>query len=162
MLRLLPCNCSIFSLLQGIQQVVIVGKGVFRQCMGVANPDVQSMLCVRLRKPHPSNIVIWLLSYYWKTYLLVKPGFFSEAKRIFAGSGIQISSDGFQCLVVATASHNFIRQVAENKISLWCGELNFLSSIAKSYPHPAYATFIHEVMSHWTSFGLQISWHPFC
>ena len=44
---------------------------------------------------------------------------------------------------------NFIRQIAEKKISFWCEELNSLSSIAKSHPHAAYAAFAHRVMSHW-------------
>ena len=49
----------------------------------------------------------------WKTHLLVKPDFYFEAKTIFAGTGIQISLDGFQYLGGAIESHNFIKQVVE-------------------------------------------------
>ena len=67
---------------------------------------------------------LWLLPNNQKTDLLVKPDFYSEAKRVFTGSGIQISSVGFEYLRGAIGSHNFIRQVAENKITLWCEELH--------------------------------------
>ena len=34
----------------------------------------------------------------WKTHLLVKPDFYSEAKTVFAGSGFQIGLHGFEYL----------------------------------------------------------------
>ena len=82
---------------------------------------------------------LWLLSNNWKTQLLLKLDFNYEARRVIAGSGIQISSDGFEYLGGAIGSHNFIRQIILNKISLCCEELNTLNFIAKSYPLAAYA-----------------------
>ena len=94
----------------------------------------------------------WLLTNNEKTHLLVKPDFYSEAKRVFASSGMQISLDGFEYVKGAIGTHTFIIQISENKISLWCEELNSLRSIAKSHPHAAYSAFTHRVMSQWTYF----------
>ena len=80
----------------------------------------------------------WLLTNNEKTHLLVKPDFYSEAKRVFASSGMQISLNGFEYVKGAIGTHTFIIQISENKISLWCEELNSLRSIAKSNPHAAY------------------------
>ena len=85
-----------------------------------------------------------------KTYLIVKPQFEEQAKSIFAGSDIKVTTDGHRHLGAVVGSDTFRDEYVKNHISEWINEVRCLSKIAKTQPHPAYAAFTHGLTGHWS------------
>eukprot|EP00117_Sycon_ciliatum_P033528 scpid19357/ scgid25783/ len=85
-----------------------------------------------------------------KSVLLVKPQFLDEATSIFAGTGIDIRTDGCRHLGAALGSAEFSRCFMERKVQSWVEEVMSLSTIASSQPQAAYAAFVHGLRSKWS------------
>ncbi len=85
-----------------------------------------------------------------KTWLVTKPNHLDRATNIFAGSGVNITSEGRPYLDAAIGSCECIEEYVNTKVQLWSSSINTLSNIAKSQPHAAYSAITHGLLSKWT------------
>ena len=85
-----------------------------------------------------------------KTWLITKEEHLAEAKETFAGTNVQITTDGKPHLGAPIGSLDFRKQFVDQKVQEWCNEVRVLSSIAHSKPQAAYAAFTHGMISKWT------------
>ena len=76
-----------------------------------------------------------------KTWIIVKPQYLDEAKALFQGTNIQITSEGKKHLGVTIRSAMYRKEYSNSKIDIWTGELSLLSEIAAYAPHEAYTCF---------------------
>ena len=84
-----------------------------------------------------------------KTHILAKPHHVDNAKEVFRGTGIVISTEGERYLGGALGTPSFVRQYVERKVNCWVNEVEKLSKIAETQPHAAYAAFTHGLSSKW-------------
>ena len=85
-----------------------------------------------------------------KTHLVVKAQFLEKAKELFAGTNVNITTQGKRHLGAAIGSKNFTEYYVKVKVKTWIQELKQLSEIATSEPHAAYAGFVHGLSSRWS------------
>jgi hypothetical protein len=78
-----------------------------------------------------------------KTFLVVKPGLHESARKIFAGTGIQISegsgddpTGGQRDLGAAIGSKRFVADYLAKKIAKWTSQVERLAEIAMTQPQP--------------------------
>ena len=76
-----------------------------------------------------------------KKWLIVKPQHEHDAKKLFSGTGIGITSEEKRHLGAALGSRSFLESYILN-----------LFLIAKTQPHAAYCAFVHGVSGLWTFF----------
>ena len=84
-----------------------------------------------------------------KTYLLTKVEREAEAKLAFAGTGVQITSEGRRYLGGAFGEPDFKTQFLHEKVSTWTGEIERLATIARTQPHASFAALTHGVIGRW-------------
>ena len=87
-----------------------------------------------------------------KTWLIVKPAFFSDAQQVFKGTGVQVTTEGKRHLGAALGSRLFAEQYISEKVESWSRCIVKLSDIAKVHPHAAYSAFTHGLCNKWTYF----------
>ena len=75
--------------------------------------------------------------------MIVKPELADEAKKMFENTNVQISTNGQRHLGAAIGTQEFIEAYAAQKIEKWVNEIESLTEIACTYPHAAYAAFVH-------------------
>ena len=85
-----------------------------------------------------------------KTWLIVKDNNLEEATTLFQGMGVSVTVERKRHLRAAIGKKSFIESYVKHKVSGWVLEVEFLSSIAVTQPHAAYAVFTHGQMSKWT------------
>ena len=85
-----------------------------------------------------------------KSWLIVKDKSFTEAKEIFEGSNVQITTQGQRHLGAALGSSTFVESYVSDKVKSWVDEIIMLTEIAKSQPHAAYAALSHSLIHKWT------------
>ena len=78
-----------------------------------------------------------------KSWLVVKPEFLEEAERLFAGTGINISSEGRPYLgsFINVNDGKSQDDFVENKVKKWIKKIEKLSEIALFQPQAAYLAF---------------------
>ena len=86
-----------------------------------------------------------------KSVLVVKEAALEEAKRIFAGTGLKISS-GHENLGAALGSEELVKKFTEEKVADWVRQIELIAEIAKTQPHAAFAAFTHGLQHKWTFF----------
>ena len=84
-----------------------------------------------------------------KTWLIVKEGHLEEARAIFEGTGVAITTEGKRHLGAAIGTSIFVESYVQQKVSEWVHEME-TSSIAITQPHAAYAALTHGLSSRWT------------
>ena len=84
-----------------------------------------------------------------KTHLIVKAQFLEKAKQLFAGTNVNITTEGKRHLRAAIGSRAYTEHYVQKKV-MWTQEINQLANIATSQPHAAYAAFTHGLSSRWT------------
>ena len=82
-----------------------------------------------------------------KTWLVVKQGYLAQARHIFDGTGIQITSAGRPYLGAPLGSWDFIADYTQDHVSQWVQGLFHLSSFAATQPHAAFAVLVHGFLS---------------
>ncbi len=82
-----------------------------------------------------------------KTWLVTKQSSHDEAKNLFAGTGVNVTSDGRPYLGAAIGSKEYVKTYAESKTIEW---LKCLAEIGVTQPHAAYSALTHGMMSKWT------------
>ena len=85
-----------------------------------------------------------------KSVLLVKPCFLDQAVSVFAGTCIDIRTDGFQHLGAALGSAAYMQFFMEQKVESWVQEVVALSGIATSQPQAAYSAYVHGLRNKWS------------
>ena len=85
-----------------------------------------------------------------KSWLIVKPEYYEDAKRIFEGSGLNITVDGKRLLGANIGSIDFKLKYVEDAVTEWVHQVNTLASIAKTEPHAAYSGFVHGLQHKFT------------
>ena len=95
----------------------------------------------------------WLVLWHaLKTWLIVKPAFFSDAQQLFEGTGVQATVEGKRHLGAALGSCLFTEQYVSEKVESWSCCVAKLTDIAKIHPHAAYTAFTHGLCNKWTYF----------
>ena len=84
-----------------------------------------------------------------KTWIIEKNESLEKAQDIFNGSGVRITSTGMRHLGAALGNESFVREYVNSNISEWCDQIQYLSKIAISHPHEAYAAYTHRLMRKW-------------
>ena len=84
-----------------------------------------------------------------KTWLVVKPSLCETAFTAFAGTDVQITTQGRRHLRSALGSREFVRSYVTQQVDTWIGEMEKLSKIATCHPHAAYSGFIHGIRGRW-------------
>jgi hypothetical protein len=82
-----------------------------------------------------------------KTILIVKPEHEEQARRIFTGSGVQITTTGERPVI---GSATFKEEYVVQKISKWIDDVDQLAEIAKDEPQAAYSSFTKAVSHRWS------------
>ena len=86
-----------------------------------------------------------LIGYYpngAKSWLIVKPAFENEAKNIFSGTEIQITTDGLKYLDGYIGSDSGKTVYEDKKEEEWVNQLELLTTVAMHEPQAAYAVFV--------------------
>ena len=85
-----------------------------------------------------------------KTWLVTKEGCHTAGFSTFAGTGVNVTSDGRPYLGAAVGSANYVENYVKSKVSSWLSSLYNLTNIAKTQPHAAYSALTHGLSSKWT------------
>ncbi len=67
-----------------------------------------------------------------------------EAKQVFEGTNIPITTSGGRYLGADLGSAEFKEEYVRVMVSKWCGEMERLANIVLSQPHAAFTAFAHE------------------
>ena len=84
-----------------------------------------------------------------KTWFVVKPAHLATAKKLFAGTGVNISVEGRPYLGATIGTREFTRNYVGAKVSEWSSEVLLLAKIAESQPQAAYSALTHNLSSRW-------------
>ena len=87
-----------------------------------------------------------------KCWLVVKPEKEGRAKEMFAGTGINITTEGRKHLGAALGSRSYLEQYVGGKVEDWVGEVTRLGEFARSQPQASYAAFTFGLRHRWTYF----------
>ena len=79
-----------------------------------------------------------------KTWLLTKHHLVSEARNIFQGTQVNVTSVGRPYLGSPLGPKPFVEQFVSEKVVEWLEELDHLIEVARIQPHAAFAAFTHS------------------
>ena len=82
-----------------------------------------------------------------KSWLIVKSEFLDEARKIFEGSGLNITTEGRRHLGAVIGSDSFKAAYVSNHVDDCINKLKELTEIAKCEPHSAFAAYTHGFRS---------------
>ncbi len=77
-----------------------------------------------------------------KSWLIVKEEYFEYAKSVFAGSGLQITTEGKRHLGAVIGTESYRDEYVSEQIDGWIEELKELEKIARVEPHIAYSAYV--------------------
>ena len=84
-----------------------------------------------------------------KTWLIVKESQLDSARNIFAGTSVQITSEGQRHLGAPLGGSSFVEKYTSEKVRGWVEQLEKLSTIAETDPQVAYCAYVHGFQSKW-------------
>ncbi|CAM1294773.1 Uncharacterised protein r2_g398 [Pycnogonum litorale] len=84
-----------------------------------------------------------------KTWLVTKPGLEETAKKIFEGTGIQITTAGRPYLGAALGTPEYRKRFLQERTDKWKREIMVLSKIAITQPQAAYSSLTHGLLGRW-------------
>lgn len=73
----------------------------------------------------------------------------SMATTIFAGTSVQVTTQGRKHLGEPLGSQSYVHSHVKCQVEEWVDELNQPSTIACIHPHAAYCAYIHELKRKW-------------
>ena len=76
-----------------------------------------------------------------KSWLIVKPEKVEEARRIFEGTGVQITVEGERHLGAVIGNEEYKQRYIHDTVMKWVNEVSLLSDIATTQPQAAYTCF---------------------
>ena len=80
---------------------------------------------------------------------MVKPEFLDEARNMFEGTGIKLTTEGHGLLGSTVGTSKFNQEFVADNVESFVEEIDTLSKIAEMYPQAAYAAFSHEIVGKW-------------
>ena len=83
-----------------------------------------------------------------KSWIVTKEGNPENATSIFQNSNIHVTNEGRPYLGIPIGTQQFV----QSKVDQWVGEIDRLSTIARSQPQAAYAALTHGLSSQWLYF----------
>ena len=86
-----------------------------------------------------------------KTWLITSEDKLEEAKKVFDGSGVQITAEGMRHLGAVIGSKKFRDTYITKKTQKWTTSVEKLSKIAVTQLHAAYSAFTRNLQSQWVS-----------
>ena len=87
-----------------------------------------------------------------KTSLVVREEQEEEAKRIFEGTGISVTTEGKKHLGAALGSSSFVEDFVSHKVDKWIEEVEKLAAVAGSQLQAAYVAYVHGTKNKWNYF----------
>ena len=84
-----------------------------------------------------------------KTWLVTKKEYHAEATSTFAGTGVNVTSDGRPQLGAAIGSWEFVTSHENSKVNEWLSSVKCLAAIARIQPHAAFSALTHGLTSKW-------------
>ena len=84
-----------------------------------------------------------------KTSLIVREEQEEEAKKIFEGMGISVTTEGKKHLGAALGSPSFVEDFVSHKVKEWIEEVEKLAAVTGSQPQAAYAAYNHGTKNKW-------------
>ena len=87
-----------------------------------------------------------------KCWLVVKPEREESAKKVFAGTGINITTEGRKHLGAVLGSRAYLEDCICGKVEDWEAEVSRLSELARSQPQACYPAFTFGLRHRWTYF----------
>ena len=85
-----------------------------------------------------------------KTWLVTKEGCHAAGVSTFAGTGVNVTSEGIPYLGAAVGSAEYVENYVKSKVSSWQSSVCNLATIATTQPHAAYSALTHSLSSKWT------------
>ena len=85
-----------------------------------------------------------------KTHLVVKAEHATKARELFAGTGVNVTTEGKRHLGAAVGSRSYMEEYVTGKVTKWCDEIKQLATIVQTQPHAAYSAYTHGLSSRWT------------
>ena len=85
-----------------------------------------------------------------KSWLIVKPQHLEYATLIFAGTGLQVTTEGQRHLGAVIGSAQYKNEYVTNKIEGWVEELKELGKVAQVEPHVAYCAYVFGMQHKFT------------
>ena len=92
-----------------------------------------------------------------KSYVIVKDKNFEQAKNMFSGTNINVTSAGKRHLGAVIGSQDYKDEYVNDLVASWKGELQTLAKIAQIQPQAAYSAYIHGFKGKFTYFLRTIS-----
>ena len=84
-----------------------------------------------------------------KSWLIVKEAAAEEAKRLFSGTGVQITREDKRLLGAAIGNNDFEEKFTETITSPLVQQVSRLAEVAPSQPQAAHAAFTHGLIGKW-------------
>ena len=84
-----------------------------------------------------------------KTWLVVKPPFQAKASELFAGTGVNLSTEGHPYLGATVGTRDYTQNYVNQMVDEWTAEVQCLTKIVESQPHAAYSALTHSLSSRW-------------
>ena len=73
-----------------------------------------------------------------------------RARELFAGTGINIITEGKRHLGAAVGSRSYTKEYVAGKVRKWSEEFKQLANVAQTQPHAAYCAYTHGLSSRWS------------
>ena len=80
----------------------------------------------------------------------MKPCREEEARELFAGMVINVTSEGQKHLGTALGSRSYLKEYVNNKVVDWVNEVKRLAELAMSQPQACFAAFTFGLKHRWT------------
>ena len=82
--------------------------------------------------------------------MVTKKGYHEQASAMFAGRGVNVTSNGRPYIGAAIGSQEFIEEYVRSKVKICSTNVAHLGEIAKSQPHVAFMALTRGLLSKWT------------
>ena len=97
-----------------------------------------------------------------KCWLLVKPEKLKEANDVFAGTGINITTERRKHLGAALGQRSYLEEYVGSKVKEWISEVTLLAEFATSQPQASNAVLTFGVRHKWTYFMRTLPDSSYC
>ena len=85
-----------------------------------------------------------------KSHLVMKPEFEENAKALFEGTNIHITTGGTRHLGAVIGSKEPRNDFVVKKVNAWVKEIETMADIGNTQPHAVYSELVHGGLSRWS------------
>ena len=94
-----------------------------------------------------------------KSTLLVRRELVEEARQLFDGTGVSVTTDGLRYLGSPIGSDEYTGKYARSSEAQWSANVKACADVAESQPHAAYHVFVSALQRQW-SYALRVTEFP--